>query len=91
MKGAFLLKLSPQFLTVEVDGKRYLTSAVRGFDGQIVCNETASFILQKLRRRTTEKAIVKAMCRAFDAPVDAVESDVRETLQMLRRIGALEE
>ncbi len=76
---------------VEVDGKRYLTSTVRGFDGQIVCNETASFVLQKLRRRTTEKAIVKAMRRAFDAPEDEIEADVRELLRSLRRIGALEE
>ena len=86
-----LLKLRANFQTIEVDGKRYLTSAVRGFDGQIVCNETASFVLKKLRHRTNEKAIVKAMCRAFDAPVETVEADVRELLSVLRQIGALEE
>ena len=85
------MKLSSDFQTIEVDGKRYLTSSVRGFDGQIACNETASFVLKKLRRRTSEKAIVKAVSRAFDAPADQVESDVRELLQTLRRIGALEE
>ena len=85
------MKLSSDFQTIEVDGKRYLTSAVRGFDGQIACNETASFVLQKLRRRTTEKAIVKAMCRAFDAPADKIAADVHELLQQLRRIGALKE
>ena len=86
-----VLKLCPGFQTIEVDGKRYLTSAVRGFDGQIVCNETASFVLQKLKRRTSEKAIVKAMCRSFDAPSDRIEADVHELLQKLRQIGALEE
>ena len=91
MKGAFYLKLSSDFQTVEVDGKRYLTSAVRGFDAQIACNETASFILQKLRHRTSEKAIVRSLRRRFDAPADEIESDVRELLQSLRRIGALEE
>ncbi len=85
------MKLSSDFQTVEIDGKRYLTSAVRGFEGQIACNETASFILQKLRRRTSEKAIVKAVCRAFDAPASQVEPDVREVLDSLRRIGALNE
>ena len=85
------MKLCSDFQTVEVDGKRYLTSAVRGFNGQIACNETASFVLQKLRHRTSEKAIVHAMCRAFDAPAETIEADVHELLQMLRRIGALEE
>lgn len=91
MKGEFSLKLSSDFQTVEVDGKRYLTSAVRGFNGQIACNETASYILKKLRRSTSEKAIVKAVCRTFDAPADEVSHDVRELLESLRRIGALEE
>ena len=85
------MKLNADFQTIEVDGKRYLTSAVRGFDGQIACNETASFVIGKLRHRTSEKAIVRAVCHAFDAPVDTVEADVRELLQMLRRIGALDE
>ena len=85
------LKLCPGFQTVEVDGKRYLTSAVRGFDGQIACNETASFVLNKLRHHTSEKAIIRSMRRAFDAPAEQIESDVRELLESLRRIGALEE
>lgn len=85
------LKLSSAFQTIEVDGKRYLTSAVRGFDAQIACNETASFVLAKLRHRTSEKAIVKAMCRAFDAPPEEIRSDVHDLLENLRRIGALEE
>ena len=85
------MKLSSGFQTIEVDGKRYLTSAVRGFEGQIVCNETASFVLQKLKHKTSERAIVKAMRRAYDAPADEIEADVRDVLQTLRRIGALEE
>lgn len=85
------MKLSSDFQTIEVDGKRYLTSSVRGFDGQIACNETASFVLKKLRRRTSEKAIVKAMCRAFDAPSETIETDVHDLIAQLRRIGALEE
>ncbi len=85
------MKLCSDFQTIEIDGKRYLTSAVRGFDGQIACNETASFVLKKLRRRTTENAIVKAMCREFDAPAETIERDVRDLLEKLRQIGALEE
>lgn len=85
------MKLCRDFQTIEIDGKRYLTSAVRGFDGQIACNETASFVLKKLRRRTSEKAIVKAMCREFDASAETIERDVRDLLEKLRQIGALEE
>lgn len=85
------MKLSRNFQTVTVDGKQYLTSSARGFSGQIACNETAAFILGKLRRRTTREKIVRAVCRAFDAPQSEVEPDVEEVLQKLRRIGALEE
>lgn len=91
MKGRIRLKLASGFQTVEVDGKRYLTSGVRGFSGQIVCNETSSFILKKLSRETTPEKIVRAMCRRFDAPRDQIASDVEDVLQTLRRIGALEE
>lgn len=85
------MKLCSDFQTIEVDGRRYLTSTVRGMNCQIVCNETASFVLNKLRHRTSEKAIVKAMSRAFDAPVEQIGTDVHDLLQRLREIGALEE
>ena len=91
MKGRIRLKLASGFQTVEVDGKRYLTSGVRGFSGQIVCNETSSFILKKLAHDTTAEKIVRSMCRRFDAPREQIEADVEDVLQTLRRIGALQE
>ena len=91
MKGRVRLKLSNGFQTVTVDGKQYLTSSQRGFSGQIACNETAAFILKKLKHSTSQEKIVRAMCRTFDAPQSAIETDVADMLQMLRRIGALEE
>ena len=48
-------------------------------------------MLGKLRHRTSEKAIVKAMSRAFDAPDEEIRSDVHDLLEQLRRIGALKE
>ena len=91
MRGKAYLKLSSQFQTVTVDGKQYLTSGVRGFNGQIACNERAAFIVDKLRHRTTQDKIVRALHRTFDAPQSEIEADVAEVLAMLRRIGALEE
>lgn len=91
MSGKKYVKLSPSFQMVKVDGKQYLTSAVRGFSAQIVCNETAAFLIGLLRRRTTEDKLIRKMCRTFDAPHDEIASDVADILQMLRRIGALEE
>ena len=91
MIGKQYLKLTPGFQLVSVDGRQYLSSSVCGFSGQIACNETAAFIIDKLRRRTTQDKIVRVMCRTFDAPQEEIESDVADVLQMLRRIGALEE
>lgn len=91
MRGKKYVKLSPSFQMVTVDGKQYLTSTVRGFSGQMACNETAAFLIGLLRRRTTEDKLIRKMCRTFDAPQDEIASDVADILQMLRRIGALEE
>ena len=44
-----------------------------------------------LKEETTEEAIVDAMCERYDAPRDVIRADVKEILDKLRGIRALEE
>ena len=51
---------------------------------------TAAFIVDCLKNETTEKEIVDAMCRKYDAPREVLAADVKEILEKLRGINAIE-
>ena len=84
------MKLAKEFQIVTVDGREYLTSSVRGFNGQAACNETASFIIRKLKREISRDKLIRAMCRKFDASEETIAKDVDDVLETLRQMGALE-
>ena len=52
-------------------------------------NETAAFIVNCLKKETTEEAIVEAMLEQYDAPRETVARDVHRVVEQLRQIGAL--
>ena len=87
------MKLKSGFITHSVDGEQIMVaagSAAAGFHGMVRSNETAAFIVDCLKRDTTEQAIVEAVLAAYDAPRETVERDVAMVLEKLRGIGALE-
>ena len=43
-----------------------------------------------LKNDTTEEQIVDAMCLKYDAPRNVIAADVKEILEKLRGIGAIE-
>lgn len=61
------------------------------FSGLVRSNGTAGFIVDCLKQDTTEEKIVDAILEQYDAPRDVVERDVKNILDKLRSIGALEE
>ena len=86
------MKLKDSFMTQDVDGIQFLVPVGQEFFSGIVrSNPTAAFIVNQLKRDTTEEAIVEAMCREYDAPREQIASDVAEILSTLRRIRALDE
>ena len=86
------MKLKDSFMTQDVDGIQFLVPVGQEFFSGIVrSNPTAAFIVNQLKRDTTEEAIVEAMCREYDAPREQIASDVAEILGTLRRIRALDE
>ena len=71
---------------------QYLISAdTKDFSGIVRNNEAAAFIVEQLREETTPEKVVDAMCLIYDAPREVIEADVRELLETLRGINAVEE
>ena len=86
------MKLKDGFVTQEVGGTQFLVSVGgEGFSGFVRSNPTAAYIVDLLGEETSKERIVDAMCARYDAPRTVIDADVEEILNILRRIGALEE
>ena len=86
------MKLKEDFVTQVVDNTQFLGPVgAEAFQGIVRSNKTAAFIVDCLKEETTEEKIVDAMCAKYDAPRDTIAVDVKEILDTMRKIGALEE
>ena len=47
--------------------------------------------MDQLKTETTEEQIIDAMCAKYDAPRETIAADVREILDTMRRINAIDE
>lgn len=47
--------------------------------------------MDQLKTETTEEQIIDAMCTKYDAPRETITADVKEILDTLRRINAIDE
>ena len=87
------MKLKKGFVTHTLGGEQVMVAAgpaARSFHGLVRSNETAAFIVDCLKKETSEQAIVDAMLERYEVSREVVEKDVREILAKLRSIGALE-
>lgn len=86
------MKLKEDFITQEIHDTQFLVPVgAESFQGIVRSNKTAAFIVNCLKEETTEEKIVDAMCAKYDAPRDTIAADVKEILDTMRKIGALEE
>ncbi len=86
------MKLKADFITQEVEGVQFLVPVGReAFRGLVRSNATAAFIVNCLKRETTEEEIVSALLEEYDVPRETAAGDVAEILKTLRSIRALEE
>ena len=86
------MKLKEDFVTQVVDNTQFLVPVgAEAFQGIVRSNKTAAFIVDCLKEETTEEAIVDRMCRKYDATRATIAADVKEILDTLRKINALEE
>ena len=86
------MKLKPDFITQTIEDTQFLVPiGAQSFQGIVRSNKTAAYIVDCLKEETSEKAIVDAMCRKYDATREEIAADVAEIISTLRRINALEE
>ena len=87
------MKLKSGFVTHTVGDEQMMVAtgpAGKHFHGLIRSNETAAFIVDRLKEETTEQEIVDAMRREYDAPEEVIARDVHRIIGKLQEIGALE-
>ncbi|MBR2812869.1 MAG: PqqD family protein [Solobacterium sp.] len=86
------MKLKSDFITQTIDETQFLVPVgAKSFSGIVRSNPTAAFIVDRLKKETTEEDIIDAMCKKYDAPRDTIAEDVKAILATLRSINAIEE
>lgn len=86
------MKLKSDFITQVIGDRQYMVSTgAKSFKGMISSNKTAAFIVDCLKEKTTEEAIVDKMYAKYDASREKLTADVKKVLGILRSVGALEE
>ena len=87
------MKLKSGFITHKLGNTQMMVAtgpAAKVFHGLIRSNETAAFIVDCLKKETTEQEIVEAMLQEYDAPEELIARDVHSVVEKLQGIGALE-
>ena len=85
------MKLKQSFIVQDIGDTQFLVPlGGEAFKGIVRSNGTAAFIVDCLKEESTEEAIVDAMCREYNAPREVIAADVKEILEKLRCINALE-
>ena len=86
------MKLKEDFITQNIDDTQFLVPVGEDtFRGIVRSNKTAAFIVDHLKEETSEEDIIDAMCEKYDAPREEIAVDVKEILNILRSINAIEE
>ena len=86
------MRLEKSFLTHETDGEQIMVSTdIQLFSGIVRSNETAAIIIDCLQEDTTIETIVQTIVGQYEVSYEVALADVKKILDILRKIGALEE
>ena len=86
------MKLKDTFITYATDSEQIMVSAAHdGFRGMVRSNKTAAFIIDCLKDGCSKEQILEKMVEKYDAPLEILARDVEHVLEVLRKIGALDE
>lgn len=86
------MRLKDEFITYETGGEQIMVATRNTvFSGLVRSNQTAAFIVNQLKKDTTEEQIVRKMCKKYDVPEQIVQRDINKILNKLRSIGAIYE
>ena len=88
------MKLKKGFVTYQSDGEQLMVAAgpaAKLFHGMVKSNETAGFIIDKLKKETTVAEIATALTESYDVSHEVAAADVEKVIDKLRGIGAIDE
>ncbi len=84
------MKLKDGFITHNDGNEQIMVGVGTEFNGLVRSNSTASFIIECLKKETDEEKIVLKLLSEYDAPKEVIAEDVRNVIDTLKSIGALE-
>lgn len=86
------MKLKNGFITYTTDQEQIMVSAgSNAFHGMVRSNKTAAFVIDCLKEPCEKAELIEKMAEKYDAPREVLERDVERVLEVLRKIGALDE
>ena len=89
------MKLKEEYVLYEARDDEMIAVATgkeaKNFKGLLRANEAATFIMNCLKEETTEEEILDKMTEEYDADREVLSKDLKNILEVLRTIGALEE
>lgn len=86
------MKLKKGFITHEGANEHILVPAGDvSFSGMVRSNKSAGFIVECLKKEVTEEEIIEKMLAKYDATREQITMDVKDVINKLRGIGAIEE
>lgn len=86
------MKLKNGFITQDIDNTQIMVgTGDTNFNGIVRSNSTAAYIVNLLKNDITEQEIVTKMAEKYDTSKEQIEKDVKNILNKLRSISALEE
>lgn len=85
------MKLKKEFISHSANGENMLIDVSGKFSGLVKANSTANYIVGLLKNDITEEQIVENMLSKYDVSREVLSKDVKEIIQSLRSIGALDE
>lgn len=86
------MKLKDSFITYSTDTEQIMVPVNNeGFRGMVRSNKTAAFVIDCLKAECGKEDLVAKMKEKYDAPEEILIRDVERVLEVLRKIGALDE
>ena len=88
------MKINNNFILKEIAGSFMVVpvgNELVDLNAMITLNESGAFLWKLLMEDSTEYELVTAMLKEYDIDINTATEDIREFVNNLRKIGALDE
>lgn len=88
------MKIKDTFLMKEIAGNYVVVptgNELVNLNGMITLNDSGAVLWNLLENDTTKDAVIDGMLEKFEIDRETAEADIDEFLELLRKIGALDE